>query len=298
MKSGGTKRKRMQGTKRKHRKARTISIPPKGSPISKRPIPNREAANFIGKHSVAFLLPEKGAPGGVDLRASGSLVTFDQRHFVLTATHVWAKLQKSSIIHYSASADINQDVRLPKEALTAYSLDDNLDKALVAGKEPEQFDPDLTLLELHPADYQNINAKSSFFPLEREPDSGMNDWVMIGAPGVLAHKDAGSINTLSFEIRAIFVDTLAQESERNGLDFLRGLPYQDPSSPILDYRGMSGGGLWSLSYYPNKVADERYEVFLIGVNFFQDDKEIRCLGRKAIKKLMEKVRRPHQDGAR
>jgi hypothetical protein len=180
---------------------------------------------------------------------------------------------------------------VPREAFTAYSLDDNLEKAFGAGKEPEEFDADLTLLELNPADRQRMEVRSSFFPLEREPDTGMNDWVMIGAPGVLAHKDARETNTLSFEIRAVFIDTLTQ-AERNGLDFLRGLPYEDPVSPIQDYRGMSGGGLWSLSYYPDKVADERYEVFLIGVNFYQDDKEIRYLGRKAIKQLIQKVRQP------
>lgn len=261
--------------------------------MSERSIPNLEAASFVGKHSLAFLLPHQGAPGGVGLRASGSLVTFDQRYFVLTATHVWAVLQQSPTIHCSAIADISHDFNLPKEAFTSYLLDDNLEKAFGAGKEPEEFDADLTLLELHPADRRRMEARSSFFPLEREPDAGMNDWVMIGAPGVLAHKDAREINTLSFEIRAIFVDTLRQEAERNGLDFLRGLPYQDPSSPIQNYKGMSGGGLWSLSYYPDKVADERYEVFLIGVNFFQDDKEIRCLGRKAIKQLIQKVRQPH-----
>jgi hypothetical protein len=100
----------------------------------------------------------------------------------------------------------------------------------------------------------------------------------------------GEANTLSSEIRAIFIETLTQEAERNELDLLRGLPYQDPKSRIQNYKGMSGGGLWSLSYYPDKVADERYEVFLIGVNFFQDDKQVRCLGRKALKQLMEKVR--------
>jgi hypothetical protein len=106
----------------------------------------------------------------------------------------------------------------------------------------------------------------------------------------LAHKDAREINSLSFEIRAVFVDTLTQEAERNELDFLRGLPYQDPSSPIQKYEGMSGGGLWSISYYPGKEAHERYDVFLIGVIFFQNDKDIRCLGRKAIKRLVQKVR--------
>lgn len=258
--------------------------------MSKRPIPNLEAASFIGKHSVAFLLPGQDAPGGVRLKASGSFVTFDNRYFVLTATHVWAALRKSPIINCSAIADLSHDFNLPREALTAYSFDDNLEKSLGAGKKLDEFDADLTLLELHPADRRRMETRSSFFPLEREPDAGINDWVMIGAPGVLAHRDAREINILSFEIRSIFVDTLTQEAERNGLDFLRGLPYEDPISPIEDYRGMSGGGLWSLSYYPEKLADERYEVFLIGVIFWQNDKEIRCLGRKAIKHLIQKVR--------
>jgi hypothetical protein len=261
--------------------------------MTERPIPNLEAASFIGKHTVAFLLPDQSAPGGVRLKASGSLVTFDQRRFVLTANHVWAALRKSPTIHCSAIADISHDVNMPRDALTPYPLDDSLDKNLGAGKELQEFDADLTLLELHPADYRKLEIRSSFFPLERESHAEMNDWVTIGAPGVLAQRDAREINTLSFEIRAIFLDTLTLEAERNGLDFLRGLPYEDPTGPVQDYRGMSGGGLWSLSYYPDKLPYERYEVFLIGVNFWQKDKEIRCLGRKAIKQLIQSVRQPH-----
>lgn len=143
--------------------------------MSKRQFPDLEAANFIGKHSVAFLLPEQGAPGGVSLKASGSLVAFDQRHFVLTATHVWAALQKSPTIHCSAIGDISHHVDLPKEALTAYSLEDNLERILGAGKELKEFDADLTLLELHPADYRNMSVRFSFFPLEREPHAEIGD---------------------------------------------------------------------------------------------------------------------------
>jgi hypothetical protein len=69
-------------------------------------------------------------------------------------------------------------------------------------------------------------------------------------------------------------------------------PYQDTNSPISDYRGLSGGGLWAVYYYPEKAADERYETFLMGVNFYQTEGEIRCLGRKGIKKLIQKVRGP------
>ncbi len=205
---------------------------------------------------------------------------------MLTATHVWAALSESSAIYiyYSAIGERPHAARLQKDSLTPYSLDDTI------GENPKPFNADVTLLELHPVDYSTIAARLSFFPLEREGVGPINDWVTIGSPGVLAQKDPTETNTLLFEVRGIFVEKLKLEEERDGLDFLRALPCQDPVSPIHDYRGLSGGGLWSVRYYPEKAADEQYAVFLIGVNFYQDDKEIRCLGRKAIKKLLQKVR--------
>ena len=200
-------------------------------------------------------------------------------------------LQRSSRIHCSAIAEMTHDFNLPREAFRSYSLDDNLERALATGKALEEFDADLTLLEFHSSDRRNIQARSSFFQLDREPVAEMNDWMVIGAPGELAVKDPEELNTLSFEIRGIFLKTLAQEAEHSGLDFLRGLPYGDPGSPVQSYKGMSGGGLWSLSYFPERSADARYEVFLIGVNFWQSGREIRSLGRNAIRQLVQKVRR-------
>lgn len=252
----------------------------------KRKYPDMEAASFISKHSVALLLPAENLPGGVRLVGSGSLVTFDGRYFILTATHVLAALSDPSAkyIYYSATGDRPHAARLQKDFLTPYSLDDTI------RENPKPFDADVTLLELHRVDYSTMAARLSFFPLEREEDGPINDWVTIGSPGVLAQKDRTVTNTLLFELRGIFVEKLKFEEERDGLDFFKALPFQDPASPIQDYRGFSGGGLWSVHYYPEKVADERYEVFLIGVNFYQDDKEIRCLGRKAIRKLVQKAR--------
>lgn len=255
--------------------------------MTTRQFPDTEAAAFISKHTVAFLLPSTLQPGGVRLVGSGSLVKFDGRYFILTATHVWAELRAfrdSPIIYYSAIAAISHAISLYKHSLTPYSLDDTVTP------EPKPFDADLTLLELHPADYRNMDTRLSFFSLEREATGPINDCVIIGSPGVLAKKDATEVNSLSFEIRAIFLEVLTDEAEGDGLDFLKSLPFQDPTSPILNYRGLSGGGLWSVYYFPEKLADERYEIFLIGVNFYQDDKEIRCLGRKAIKKLIQQVR--------
>jgi hypothetical protein len=254
--------------------------------MTMRGIPDVEAASFISKHSVALLLPDQSWPGEVRPVGSGSLVTFDGRHFILTATHVWAALRKSEIIYYSAIADRPHGARLYRDSLTPFSLDDNVKEA------PNEFDADLTLLELHAVDSGNMDARLSFFLLEREESKPIDDCVTIGSPGVLAQRDSTEMNTLAMELRAIFVAGLTEEEERDGLDFLKALPCQDPVSPIQNYCGLSGGGLWSVHYYSEKAADERYEVFLIGVNFYQDDKEIRCLGRKAIKKLVQRVRQP------
>lgn len=254
--------------------------------MTTRQFPDMEAASFISKHSVALLLPDQSWPGGVRPVGSGSLVAFDGRRFILTATHVWSVLRRSSTIYYSAIAERPHSAGLHKDSLTPYSLDDNVKE------NPKPFDADLTLLELHAVDSRTMDARLSFSSLEREDEGPINDFVTIGSPGVLSGPDSTVANTLFMELRAIFVETVKHEGERDGIDFLRALPFQDPNSPIQDYRGLSGGGLWSIHYYPEKTADERYEVFLIGVNFYQDGKEIRCVGRKAIKKLIQKVREP------
>ena len=66
-------------------------------------------------------------------------------------------------------------------------------------------------------------------------------------------------------------------------------PSQDADSPVERWGGMSGGGLWLLSYFPKPDGEIDYDVFLLGVAFFQDGEEIRCHSRKSIAKLAQKV---------
>ena len=94
--------------------------------MTQRQFPDLEAASFISKHSVALLLHDQSRPGGVRPVGSGSLVTFDGRHFIFTATHVWAAFRRSSIIYYSAIAERFHGAGLDKYSLTPYSLDDKV----------------------------------------------------------------------------------------------------------------------------------------------------------------------------
>ena len=62
-------------------------------------------------------------------------------------------------------------------------------------------------------------------------------------------------------------------------------PSQDSDSPIVDWRGMSGGGLWLISYFPKPSGEIDYEVFLRGVTFFQNGDKLHCHSRKSIAAL-------------
>jgi len=84
-----------------------------------------------------------------------------------------------------------------------------------------------------------------------------------------------------------------------GLDFVTVYPHTDHNSPLYEYNGLSGGGLWELSYVPDETAIEgfRYEPMFFGVNFLQQREDttkpcekVRCLGRRAVQSLINKYR--------
>jgi hypothetical protein len=80
----------------------------------------------------------------------------------------------------------------------------------------------------------------------------------------------------AFELRAVFAHgDIAQESEGD-LAFITITPSQDADSPFKKWEGMSGGGLWLVSYFPKPDRAIDYVVFLIGVAFFQTGAQIRC----------------------
>ncbi len=79
---------------------------------------------------------------------------------------------------------------------------------------------------------------------------------------------------------------------------VRGPIFPEPS-PLYEYNGLSGGGLWELSYVPDETAIEgfRYEPMFFGVNFLQQREDttkpcekVRCLGRRAVQSLINKYR--------
>jgi len=84
---------------------------------------------------------------------SGTLVQFRDRRFILTATHVWQRLRKHDVIHFTMVRGMNHSSQIRREALTPHSLDD------IPYEDLTPTSPDLTLLELNPIDANRIETR-------------------------------------------------------------------------------------------------------------------------------------------
>jgi len=233
---------------------------------------------------MALLEPDRNVAGGVRMVGSGTLVKFQGRRFILTATHVWQRLRKHRVIHFTMTREINHSSQIERDALTAYSLDD------IPYEDLTPVSPDLTLLELNPIDANRIETRLGFVPLDKafnaREDELQQDILVAGAPGVLGKPEW---NHLALEMRAVFANGAIREESDGDLSFIIINPSQDADSPIRVWGGMSGGGLWLLSYFPKPEGGIDYDAFLLGVAFFQSGEEIRCHSRKSIAKLAQKV---------
>ncbi|HKW88615.1 MAG TPA: hypothetical protein VJN21_07650 [Candidatus Acidoferrales bacterium] len=251
-----------------------------------------DACRFVCKHSIAFLEERNGL---IHLRGSGTLVTIDGEKFILTANHVWRELRQETKIYISMIDRVIHKTEMYVAALEECSLSEV--------PKPDSLSADLTLLKINPIDHGHLDARLSFYGFsheERGQADLSNDYVIIGAPGHVATYDPIDPTVLNFEMRATPVGKIEEENRPDlGLDFVTVYPHTDQDSPLYEYNGLSGGGLWELSYVPDETAVEgfRYETMFLGVNFLQERDDVtkpwtrvRCLGRRAVQSLINKYR--------
>ena len=250
------------------------------------------ACGFVCKHSIAFLEERNGL---VHLRGSGTLVTIDGEKFILTANHVWRTLRKKTKICITMIDKIIHKTEIYVAALEECSLSEVTS--------PDFLSADLTLLTINPIDHGRLDARLSFYGFlhEKRGQADLaNDYVIIGAPSQVATYDPTDPTVLNFEMRATPVGKIEEENRPDlGLDFVTVYRHTDQNSPLYEYNGLSGGGLWELSYIPDETAIEgfRYEPMFFGVNFLQQREDttkpwekVRCLGRRAVQSLIKKYR--------
>ncbi len=218
--------------------------------------------------------------------ATATLVTLQQgnQFFLLTAQHVarmieekgekWSYQNPERVVKYLNHPPIRTD--LGEEGL---------------------YSQDLTLLELHAEDAaEMVRLGLSFYDLRTSQYSSDEeygpDYFIIGAPKsaeVIANSE------LSFEIRSVGVNILDEVVVDDATRFA------EVEGVEADYSGMSGGGLWEISY----PASGGHRVFLMGVVVREPQQlqstedtcsavgsiTIRCSSRESIKELVARANR-------
>ena len=220
---------------------------------------------------------------GTNATATLAMLQQENQFFLLTAQHVARILkQKRERWSYANPAWVKAFLRHP---FTRTDL----------GKEG-LYSQDLTLLELHAEDAaEMVRLGLSFYDLKTSQYSSDEvygpDYFIIGAPKseeVLANRE------LSFEIRCAGVNILEVVVVDGATRFV------EVEAVEADYSGMSGGGLWEISY----PASGGHRVFLMGVVVREPQRlqssadtcssvglpTIRCSSRESIKELVARAR--------
>lgn len=244
------------------------------------PLPRSQMAREdILRHTTIFLTST-----GTSATATLAMLQLENQFFLLTAQHVariieekrekWSYQNPERAIKYLNHPPVRTD--LGNEGL---------------------YSQDLTLLELHVEDAaEMVRLGLRFYDLRTSQYSSDEeygpDYFIIGAP---KSAEVLADNELSFEIRCAGVNILEEVGIDNATRFV------EVETAKADYSGMSGGGLWEISY----PASGGHRVFLLGVvvrepQQLQATKDtcsavgfprIRCSSRESIKELVARARR-------
>jgi hypothetical protein len=229
------------------------------------------------RHSTIFL-------NSAGTNATATLATLQQENhfFLLTAQHVARILEeKRERWFYANSARV---VAFLSHPFTRTDL----------GNEGP-YSQDLTLFELHAEDAaEMVRLGLSFYDLRTSQSLDGEygpDYFIVGAP---KSSEVIANNELSFEIRCAGVNILDEFGVDGASSFI------EVEAVEANYSGMSGGGLWEISY----PASGGHRVFLVGVVVREPQQlqstadtcssvgptTIRCSSRQSIKELVARAR--------
>ena|ERR1700733_402540 len=243
----------------------------------------RELADF----TVAFITASNGhlAPAG-----TGTLVSFRDSHYILTACHVWENgLKKCDYIRIPLKE--NEPCRFginPREVVS---------RGATIPSVWNEWGPDVTLLRIPPERVGSFIAVGrSFYPLsmkrERRVDCALETTFLLGAPAL---RGSFTIESAIPELQAmnVILDTgqylsLGLSAElRPHFDFLDVLIDTTLPDVSSSFKGVSGGGLWTVYVYRGINGDIETLKSLRGVAFWQDPLNdsallVRCHGPQSI----------------
>jgi hypothetical protein len=220
---------------------------------------------------------------------TATLVAVNDKHYFLTAAHVWAKLKKFRGVGITLVENLDQ--RFVIET-------DHLIPTGPAKPAEEQDGPDIVLLRIPDAKLGEIKARKSFYPLgvKRPKVSAVaiEVAILLGAPGESATLPTPA--TLDMVIQAIVANPRPKRFTKGKYDYMDGNEWFEAYGFPKSYGGFSGGGRWHVYVYLDPKTGERKERrHLAGMAFYEFKQKrkyrlIRCHGAKSIATVRKMLR--------
>lgn len=260
----------------------------------------------LNDYSIGFVLPKTGRDVlDAELGGSGTLVSIDEVHGILTARHVIEHLRKSDQI----------GLVLPSPGTNPYNnvfrTDECSDLSFCCQGWPADG-PDLGILIPSPPVLSSLRAKKSFYNLSKRQERMLHKperlehgfWVLSGFAGEWTGDGSpqGGFQRVKFFKGMYGEGKVTEEYNRDDFDYLvfealYNELYESPNS----YGGYSGGALWHFLVKPDGDKLQVADRLLSGVAFYQSEKktdgsghvtrEITCHGRRSVyQALIDKVR--------
>ena len=255
----------------------------------------RELADF----TVVFITAkdEQLAPAG-----TGTLVSFRESHYFLTARHVWEgeRDQKNGLKNCDW-------IRIPlKESPSRFAIRPN--EIIPYGPDVpsgwNEWGPDIALLRIPPERIGSFTAVGkSFFPLsvkrERQIDCALETTFLMGAPALRGIFSAESAIPELQGMNVIlggswYSSTALAVNIRPQFDFLDVLIDTTQPDVAPSFEGVSGGGLWTVYIYREECGEVRNFKSLRGVAFWQEHVgdsalRVRCHGPQSIGAVLRRL---------
>ena len=241
-----------------------------------------QVACDLRDYGVGFVLFPKSTTT-VQIVGSGTLVFLNGRPAILTADHVVEALPRSGRVGLMCPTIDNDETFCPKLQME-YAISVRVPR----GAHPE-IGPDLAVLFLPPDVAATLQAKKSFFNLDRRREAMLADppklddgaWLLCGAAAVWATEEVVDGHPRSFLDWKCGVSLPMESKDREGFDYVMvptrvGKNTDTPET----FGGYSGGGLWHVALTGTKGSVQA-EPVLCGIAFFETesqgaDRFVRC----------------------
>jgi hypothetical protein len=209
--------------------------------------------------------------GGADPTCcSGTLVDVNGMAGILTARHVWSRIERSASLALVVG---RQPYYIDPRVLRAFGpVGEDILPATGATV------PDLAFIRIPPPARSDLQAYGKvFYSIElrrKDPEVDVfgetGFWILAGSPQTLYDPQTGATPSLLYDT------TVEKRVQAGDWDYLFVNLYLLANSEIpTDYRGVSGGGIWRVQFGLSSdetvfaVKDTTRDVLLSGVAFYQ-----------------------------